>query len=81
MDTGSSSGTTQSSDSSSSSASSASTGSSSAASGDGYTVQSGDTLGGIAAANGTSAEALYAKNAQVIGADPNLIYPGQVFSL
>ena len=46
-----------------------------------YTVRSGDTLGRIAAANGTSWEALYAANRSVIGGDPGLIYPGQVLSL
>ncbi|MFD0568236.1 transglycosylase family protein [Kitasatospora gansuensis] len=87
VDTSASSSTTQSSDSSSSSSSStessSDTGSSStaAASGESYTVQSGDTLSAVAAANGTSTEALYAKNAQVIGDNPNLIYPGQVLSL
>ncbi|GAA4879857.1 transglycosylase family protein [Kitasatospora terrestris] len=46
-----------------------------------YTVKSGDTLSAIAGANGTSADALYAKNAQTIGSNPDLIYPGQVLSV
>lgn len=40
-----------------------------------YTVQSGDTLSGIAAKFGTTYQALAAKNGI---ANPNLIYPGQV---
>ncbi|MGW4651910.1 LysM peptidoglycan-binding domain-containing protein [Kitasatospora sp. NPDC004289] len=65
-----------------SSSSKSSTSSSTGTASDGsYTVQSGDTLGGIAAANGTSTEALYAANAQVVGSDPNLIYPGQVLAV
>jgi len=53
----------------------------SAADGD-YTVQSGDTLSKIAAANGVAGgwEALYAANSDVIS-DANLIYPGQVLRL
>ncbi|MFF7637448.1 transglycosylase family protein [Kitasatospora sp. NPDC008050] len=46
----------------------------------GYTVKSGDTLSEIAAAHGTDWKSLYQKNAQVIGADANLIMPGQVLS-
>ena len=38
-----------------------------------YTVQSGDTLSGIAASYGTSYQAIAAANGI---ADPNLIYPG-----
>jgi nucleoid-associated protein YgaU len=45
-----------------------------------YTVKGGDTLSGIAAAHGTDWQSLYQKNAQVIGADANLIMPGQVLS-
>jgi LysM repeat protein len=43
-----------------------------------YTVQSGDTLGSIAAAHGTTVAALAAVNGL---ANPNLIYRGQVLSL
>ncbi|MDR3034331.1 MAG: transglycosylase family protein [Kitasatospora sp.] len=50
-------------------------------SGGSYTVKSGDTLGAIAAANGTTVDALYSANAQVIGASADVIYPGQVLSL
>ena len=46
-----------------------------------YTVLAGDTLASIAAANGTSWEALHAANGSVIGSNPNLIFPGQVLSL
>ncbi|MFH8985875.1 LysM peptidoglycan-binding domain-containing protein [Streptomyces varsoviensis] len=42
-----------------------------------YTVAPGDTLGGIAAAHGTTWHALHAANRAVVGADPNLILPGQ----
>lgn len=41
----------------------------------GYTVQSGDTMSGIAARNGTSLSALIDANPQV--RNPSLIYPGQ----
>ncbi len=50
-------------------------------SGGSYTVKSGDTLGAIAAANGTTVDALYSANAQVIGASADVIYPGQVLSV
>ena len=43
-----------------------------------YTVQSGDTLSGIAAKFGTSWQTLQQLNGI---ADPNLIYPGQVLKL
>jgi nucleoid-associated protein YgaU len=44
-----------------------------------YTVVSGDTLSGIAAAKGVSNwEKLYAENKSVVGSNPDLIYPGQV---
>ena len=43
-----------------------------------YTVQSGDTLSGIAAQHGTSWQTLQQLNAI---ADPNLIYPGQVLKI
>src|SRR3546814_9850770 len=40
-----------------------------------YTVRSGDTLSGIAAANNMSLDALISANPQI--SNPNLIYPGQ----
>lgn len=43
-----------------------------------YTVQSGDTLSGIAAKHGTTWQALAAKNGL---ANPNLIYAGQVLAI
>ncbi|SFJ73811.1 transglycosylase family protein [Streptomyces pini] len=43
----------------------------------GYTVESGDTLRAIAAAHGTTWQQIYQDNADVIGDDPNLIFPGQ----
>ncbi|GAA1232429.1 resuscitation-promoting factor protein RpfA [Kitasatospora nipponensis] len=46
-----------------------------------YTVKSGDTLSDIAAAKGIDWKTLYKNNAQVIGADANLILPGQVLSV
>jgi resuscitation-promoting factor RpfA len=52
-----------------------------AASGQPYTVVVGDTLARIAAAHGLDWQALYAANAQVIGADPARIFPGQVLTL
>ena len=52
-----------------------------ATSGGSYTVQSGDTLGGIAAANGTSWQHLYSVNSGTIGGNPNLITPGEVLVL
>ncbi len=42
-----------------------------------YTVASGDTLSGIAAAHGTTWQHLYAANKKVIGDNPNLIMPGE----
>lgn len=48
-----------------------------------YTVQSGDTLSGIASSqlgDASQWQALYQQNQDQI-ADPNLIYPGQVLSL
>jgi LysM repeat protein len=45
-----------------------------------YVVQPGDTLAGIAAAHGTTWEALWALNRGGI-ADPNLIFPGQVLTV
>ncbi|MFB7616365.1 transglycosylase family protein [Kitasatospora sp. NPDC056181] len=51
--------------------------------GHGYTVQSGDTLAGIAATQGLSGgwQALYDGNRGTVGADPDLIMPGQVLNL
>ncbi|MEU5433482.1 transglycosylase family protein [Streptomyces sp. NPDC020719] len=46
-----------------------------------YTVREGDTLSAIAAAHGTGWQTLYAANKAVIGADPNLILPGQRLAL
>ena len=46
-----------------------------------YTVKAGDTLSSIAAAQGVDWHTLYADNAQVIGADANLIYPGQTLTV
>ncbi|MGK5631919.1 transglycosylase family protein [Streptomyces sp. URMC 123] len=43
----------------------------------GYTVRPGDTLGAIAAAHNTTWQRLHAANADVIGANPDLIFPGQ----
>ncbi|MFE7188427.1 transglycosylase family protein [Kitasatospora sp. NPDC057541] len=51
--------------------------------GQGYTVRSGDTLAGIATAQGVSGgwQALYDGNRGTVGGDPNLIVPGQVLTL
>lgn len=47
-----------------------------------YTVQSGDTLSGIAAQEGISDwHTLYNENLSVVGSNPDLIYPGQVLTL
>ncbi len=46
-----------------------------------YTVKSGDTLSSIAAKFGTSVSSLHAKNAQVVGGNADLIYPGQTLSV
>jgi LysM repeat protein len=43
-----------------------------------YTVVRGDTLAKIAAAHGQSWQELYQLNVSVIGADPNVLVPGQV---
>ncbi|SHN56170.1 LysM domain-containing protein [Geodermatophilus obscurus] len=43
-----------------------------------HTVERGDTIARIAAAHGQSWRELYQRNADVIGADPNRIFPGQV---
>jgi Tfp pilus assembly protein FimV len=45
-----------------------------------YTVRPGDTLSSIAAANNVTWEQLWSDNRAAV-ADPNLIYPGQVFSV
>ncbi|MFB7474350.1 transglycosylase family protein [Kitasatospora sp. NPDC056184] len=46
-----------------------------------YTVKAGDTLSTIAAAQGVDWHDLYTKNAKVIGANPNLIFPGQTLTV
>ncbi|MFC7161802.1 transglycosylase family protein [Aquipuribacter hungaricus] len=46
-----------------------------------YTVRSGDTLGSIARANGTTWQSLYAANRDVVGANPGLIRIGQQLRL
>jgi len=46
-----------------------------------YTVKSGDNLTKIALRYGLNTRDLYAKNARVIGPDPNVILPGQRLSL
>ncbi|MEV7002168.1 transglycosylase family protein [Streptomyces sp. NPDC093982] len=46
-----------------------------------YTVREGDTLSGIAARHGTTWRQLHEANKSVIGADPNLIVPGQRLEL
>ena len=46
-----------------------------------YTVQSGDTLSAIGARFGIAWQGLYAANIKVVGANPNLIYVGQVLAL
>lgn len=47
-----------------------------------YTVKSGDCLSRIAKANGYSDwHTIYDANRSVIGSNPNLIYPGQVYTL
>lgn len=42
-----------------------------------HTVRSGDTLTKVAARHGTTWQKVYAANKAVIGADPDLIVPGQ----
>ena len=42
-----------------------------------YVVQSGDTLSGIASRFGSSVNAIWQSNRTTIGANPNLIRPGQ----
>ena len=46
-----------------------------------YTVREGDTLSGIATEHGTTWRKVYAANKSVIGADPDLIVPGQQLDL
>ena len=46
-----------------------------------YTVQAGDTLSSIGRANSMTWQAVYAANQGVVGANPNLIRPGQVLAL
>ena len=46
-----------------------------------YTVQSGDTLSGIASKYGTTWQKIYNDNKSVIGSNPNLIKPGQVLTI
>jgi LysM repeat protein len=46
-----------------------------------YTVKSGDTLSAIAASHGTTVAKLFGANAQTIGANPDVIMPGQVLSI
>ncbi|WP_033286256.1 transglycosylase family protein [Streptomyces sp. NRRL F-525] len=46
-----------------------------------YTVRQGDTLSAIAAQHGTTWRKVYAANKSVIGADPDLIVPGQQLDL
>ncbi len=42
-----------------------------------YVVRSGDSLSSIASAFGSSWQAIYESNRATIGANPNLIRPGQ----
>ncbi|MET8831184.1 transglycosylase family protein [Streptomyces sp. NPDC004610] len=44
---------------------------------DDYTVRAGDTLGAIADRHGTTWQRLHAANREIIGADPDVIVPGQ----
>ncbi|WP_371672476.1 LysM peptidoglycan-binding domain-containing protein [Streptomyces sp. NBC_00289] len=46
-----------------------------------YTVRPGDTLSAIAARHGTTWQRLHAANRAVLGADPDLIVPGQRIEL
>jgi len=50
-------------------------------SGSTYTVVSGDNLTKIAKMFGTTVDAIYELNKDIIGSNKNLIYPGQVFKL
>lgn len=46
-----------------------------------YTVVPGDTLSGIAATRNTNWEKIYQDNKKVIGSNPDLIFPGQRFTV
>ncbi|MGW6918561.1 transglycosylase family protein [Kitasatospora sp. NPDC054939] len=46
-----------------------------------YTVRSGDTLSEIAAKFDTGVAALHARNARIIGGNPDLIFPGQTLAV
>lgn len=46
-----------------------------------YTVQPGDTLSSIAAASGTTWQAVYAANRPAIGGDPDVLYAGERLAL
>jgi len=46
-----------------------------------YTVKSGDTLSTIAASKGLDWKTVYNNNADVVGGNPDLIFPGQVLSV
>lgn len=46
-----------------------------------YTVQSGDTLSGIANSYGTTWQNIYNNNRDIIGSNPNLIKPGQILKV
>jgi len=46
-----------------------------------YTVKAGDNLSAIAAAHGTTWQAIYALNRSVIGSNPSLIKAGQVLTI
>lgn len=52
-----------------------------APSGGSYTVGGGDTLASIAAARGTTWQAIWSANRGVIGSNPNRIFSGQVLSV
>lgn len=46
-----------------------------------YVVKKGDTLSGIAEKYGVSWKTLYEKNKSIIGKNPNVIKPGQIFKI
>lgn len=46
-----------------------------------YTVVSGDTLSGIGQAYDVDWQKIYDANKDIIGSDPNMIYPGQVLKV